>query len=70
MLFEQVIAPAIDGIIDSKILPSENMKHPILRCSIPCIGANESSESPDSIDCDVSLNRQVLIFVSSSISFL
>jgi len=62
MLFEQVIGPAIDSMALSKVLPREGMQHPILRCSLSCIGANESSENPDAIDSDISLNKMVPAF--------
>ena len=59
-LFENVISPAIDSVVSSKMLPRSDMTNPFLRCSIPWIGANEGSGDPDTIDCDMSLNKQVL----------
>ena len=59
-MFENVISPAIDSVVSSKLLPRSDMTHPFLRCSIPWIGANEGSGDPDTIDCDISLNKQVL----------
>jgi hypothetical protein len=57
-MFEQIIVPSIDGIVTSRKMPARDMAVPFVRCNIPCIGANESSENPDSIDCDISLNAQ------------